>query len=270
MPAMREPSNPSTRRPFPPARRFVVKAMRAGRRAAPMHGLVQVDITEALAALRGHGRQGSLTAYVVVSVGRAVAAHPQVHAYRDFRGRLVRHDGVDIATIVEIATPDGLFPLAHVVRNAQDRTVLDVGDELHAVKSRPSESATGRWLTRLTAIAARVPFLLSVFYWVAARSVTARRRFGTVTITSVGMFLGGSGHGIGVPTIMPLTVLIGGVNDRPWVGEGEIVIRQILDLTVTIDHTTVDGAPAARFGAMLRELLVSGEVLSDRGRSTDG
>ena len=261
---MPEPPKPVTRRPFPPARRFVVKAMRAGRRAAPMHGLVQVDVTEPLAALRDGGHHRSLTAYVVVSVGRAVAAHPQVHAYRDFRGRLVRHGGVDIATIVEIATPNGPFPLAHVVRNAQDRTVSDVGDELHAVKSRPSESANGRWFRRLTAVAARIPFLLSLFYWVVARSVAARRRFGTVTVTSVGMFLGGSGHGIGVPTIMPLTVLIGGVNERPWVIDGEIVVRQVLDLTVSIDHTTVDGAPAARFGAMLRDLLESGEVLGEK------
>ena len=62
---------------------------------------------------------------------------------------------------------------------------------------------------------------------------------------------------------MPLTVLIGGVAERPWVIDGEVVVRRILDLTVTIDHTTVDGAPAARFGATLRELLETGSVLDD-------
>ncbi len=77
------------------------------------------------------------------------------------------------------------------------------------------------------------------------------------------MFLGGSGHGIGVQTIMPLTVLVGGVTERPWVVDDEIVVRKILDLTVTIDHTTVDGGPAARFGATLRELLEAGGVLGE-------
>ena len=84
-----------------------------------------------------------------------------------------------------------------------------------------------------------------------------------MTLTSVGMFLGGSGHGIGVQTIMPLTVLVGGVTERPWVVDDEIVVRKILDLTVTIDHTTVDGGPAARFGATLRELLEAGGVLGE-------
>ena len=109
----------------------------------------------------------------------------------------------------------------------------------------------------------RVPFLLALFYWFIARSVAARRRVGTVTLTTVGMFLGGSGHGIGVQTIMPLTILVGGVTDRPWVVDGDVVVRKILDLTVTIDHTTVDGGPAARFGATLRELLETGAVLGD-------
>ncbi len=38
-------------------------------------------------------------------------------------------------------------------------------------------------------------------------------------------------------------------------------IRDILDLTVTLDHNVVDGAPAARFGAELRRLIESAEIL---------
>jgi pyruvate/2-oxoglutarate dehydrogenase complex dihydrolipoamide acyltransferase (E2) component len=248
--------------PFPPARRFVVMAMRSGRNAAPMHGLVQVDVTEPIARIREDPR-ATLTAYLTASVGRAAAQHPAVHAYRDFLGRLVQHEEVAISTIVEVATSDGPFPLAHVVRNAQGRSVGDIAEEIHTVKTRPRGSRSGRWLDKLAVPLSRVPLLLRLFYWFVARSATARRGIGTVTLTSVGMFLGGSGHGIGVQTIMPLTVLIGGVNERPWIVDGEIVVRRILDLTVSIDHNVVDGAPAARFGATLRRLLESGAVLDE-------
>ncbi len=247
------------RRPFPPARRFVVQAMRAGRSASPMHGLVQIDVTEPLGRLEAHG--GSMTAFALASVARAVARHPDVHAYRDFLGRLVIHESVDVATMIEVETGRGPFPLAHVVMDASNRSVSDISDEIRVVKHEPHRSQSGRWLTKLVAALGRIPFLLALFYWLVARSVTARRRVGTVTLTNVGMFLGGSGHGIGVQTIMPLTVLIGGVAERPWAVDGEIVVRKILDLTVTIDHTTVDGGPAARFGATLRDLLESGAAL---------
>jgi pyruvate/2-oxoglutarate dehydrogenase complex dihydrolipoamide acyltransferase (E2) component len=32
-------------------------------------------------------------------------------------------------------------------------------------------------------------------------------------------------------------------------------VRDVLDLTVTVDHDVVDGAPATRFGAELRRLM---------------
>jgi len=48
----------------------------------------------------------------------------------------------------------------------------------------------------------------------------------------------------------------------PVVGD-EIAIREYLDLTLSIDHDIVDGAPAARFGQSLRELLESASGLAE-------
>jgi pyruvate/2-oxoglutarate dehydrogenase complex dihydrolipoamide acyltransferase (E2) component len=92
-------------RPFPPNRRVVTAAMRAGRRRMPMYGLIDADVTTANRLLAGHDPPWSLTAFVVASVARAAAAHPEVHAYRNWRGQLVTHHYVDVATMVEISTP---------------------------------------------------------------------------------------------------------------------------------------------------------------------
>src|SRR5205814_9043939 len=69
--------------PFPSNRRLVTAAMRAGRRMAPMYGLVDVDVTRAKRLLASHDPPSSLTAFVVASVARVAAAHPAVHAYRN-------------------------------------------------------------------------------------------------------------------------------------------------------------------------------------------
>src|SRR5690348_9781900 len=90
--------------PFPPTRRAVTAAVRAGRRIRPMHGLVDVDVTEARRLLEGHEPRHSMTAFVIAATARAVAAHPEVHAYRDWRGRLVQHRHVDVQTLVEVRT----------------------------------------------------------------------------------------------------------------------------------------------------------------------
>jgi pyruvate/2-oxoglutarate dehydrogenase complex dihydrolipoamide acyltransferase (E2) component len=39
------------------------------------------------------------------------------------------------------------------------------------------------------------------------------------------------------------------------------VPRECLDLTASVDHDLVDGAPAARFARRLREIIEAAEVL---------
>jgi pyruvate/2-oxoglutarate dehydrogenase complex dihydrolipoamide acyltransferase (E2) component len=75
------------------------------------------------------------------------------------------------------------------------------------------------------------------------------------------MFAGGDGFGIGFPTVLTLSVLVGGLSERPRVVDGKVQIRQVLDLTITVDHNVVDGAPAARFVADMRRLIETAEVL---------
>jgi pyruvate/2-oxoglutarate dehydrogenase complex dihydrolipoamide acyltransferase (E2) component len=252
-------------RPFPSNRRLVTAALRAGRRMAPMHGLVDLDVTEANRLLAAHEPPLSFTAFVVASVARAAGAHPEVHAYRNWRGQIVWHHHVDVTTIVEISTPQGLFPLVHVLRDADIRDVVDLTAELHGVKSVPSATGSGRWLARVTSVGARIPGAIPAMYALMGRSVRARQRSGTVGVTAVGMFAGGGGFGIAPVTLMSLQVVVGGITERPRVIDGQVEVRDVLDLTVTIDHNVVDGAPAARFGAELRRLIEGATPLRASG-----
>jgi pyruvate/2-oxoglutarate dehydrogenase complex dihydrolipoamide acyltransferase (E2) component len=227
---------------------------------AIMTALVQVDVSNAMERVTSEDL--SPTAFVLACIGRAVAAHPEVHAYRGWSGRLLIHRHVDVATMVEVHTPDGVFPLAHPVRNAESRTVSDISAELRGIRHDPTVSASGRLLMQWGSRVGQVPGLIGLGYLAAQRSPSVRRRTGTVTASSVGMMMGGNGFAIGTPTISTLTVIIGGMGERPWVIDGELTVRTILDLTVQIDHRVVDGAPAARFGATLRQLLEHPDLIT--------
>lgn len=237
--------------------------MRAGRKQAPVHGLLSLDVTEARRLLQAHDPPLSFTAYVVACVGRAAAAHPAVHAYRTWWGRLATHDHVDLATLIETEAADGPFPLAHLIRNAHTRSVEDISGELRAVKGDKGSSRSGVLLQRFGIAGARVPGLWALMYAVMRRSVRLRRMVGTVAVTSVGMFGGGAGHGISYPTVLSLGVLVGGIGLRPHIVGGAVLPREMVDLTITVDHKVVDGAPAARFGADLRRLIESAELIRD-------
>jgi hypothetical protein len=139
---------------------------------------------------------GSLTAFVVASVARAAAAHPEVHAYRNWRGQLVTHHHVDVGTMVEISTPQGPFAIPHLLRDADIRGVPELTAELRRVKREPSASSSGRWLERAAPAATRIP-------GVSTGNVCRDGQIGHrpaahrhVAVTAVGMFAGGGGFGI--------------------------------------------------------------------------
>jgi pyruvate/2-oxoglutarate dehydrogenase complex dihydrolipoamide acyltransferase (E2) component len=253
-------------RPFPSNRRLVTAAMRTGRRKMPMYGLIEADVTTACHLLALDDPPSSLTAFVVACVARAAAAHPEVHAYRNWRGQLVIHHHVDVGTMVEISTPQGPFAIPHILRDADVRDVPDLTAELRRVKHEPSTSFNGRWLERAAPLATRTPGAVAAMYRVLQRSVAARQHVGTVAVTAVGMFAGGSGFGITGLTLMSLEVIVGGRSQRPRVVNGQVEVGDVLDLTVAIDHNVVDGAPAARFSADFRELLEGAAVISGTPR----
>jgi pyruvate/2-oxoglutarate dehydrogenase complex dihydrolipoamide acyltransferase (E2) component len=247
-------------RPFPASRRFVTGAIRAGRSMALMHGLVAMDITEARRLLRAGRPPGSLTAYVVGCTARAAARHPEVHAYRDWRGRLVVTHGVDVGVLIETQTSHGAVPVGHVVRAADQRDISDISAEFRAVQSDPDKGSSG-WLLSRAATATRLPGVAELFFRTARRSVRLHAFSGTVAVSSVGAFGAGGGYGIGVPTMLTLTVTIGGISEQVRVVDGELRTREMLNLTVSVDHKVADGAPAARFVATLRGLIEDPEQL---------
>ncbi|NNE94946.1 MAG: dehydrogenase, partial [Acidimicrobiales bacterium] len=221
----------------------------------PVHGLLELDVTDAVAALNAHQPPLSFTAFVVAATARAVAAHPLVHAYRDWRGRLVTANHVDIATLIEVGDQRRSFPLAHLLRDADIRPVPGLSDELRLVQSDLTHSESGRLLQARVAALTRLPGLASMLYRTMSHSPRLREKTGTVAVTSVGMFGRSGGTGIGQPTIMTLSVLVGGRSMRARVVGDQIVARLVLDLTISVDHAIVDGAPAARFAATLTDLI---------------
>ena len=82
-------------------------------------------------------------------------------------------------------------------------------------------------------------------------------------VTAVGMFGKGAGWGIPPATPPSLWITVGGIGEKLFLIDGQIVMRDYLSLTISFDHDMIDGAPAARFTARLKELIESGYGLFD-------
>lgn len=85
---------------------------------------------------------------------------------------------------------------------------------------------------------------------------------GTFTITNIGMF----GMDSFTPIINKPEVAILGINrivDKPVVIDKQIVIRPMMNLSLTTDHSLVDGALSAKFLSEIKEMIENPYLLID-------
>lgn len=255
-------------RRVPWVRQLVIDAGRAARRRHAIHGIFEVDVTSARGALRRNDATQQFTAFVIHCVAAAVAADPGVQAYRNLRGREVVFEQVDVGISVEVDVDGSPFAFTHVLRDAGRRTIEDLYGEIHAVKTDPQLSPTVHKAPWVRAYLLLPGFIRAALLG-AVHRLPARQRAlaGTVGVTAVGMFGAGSGWGVGFQ-LHTLNVVVGGLARRPIFFQGVLVEREFLQLTVSLDHDVVDGAPAARFVSRLRELLVAGDGIRSPIRSS--
>ena len=250
-------------KPFPRERHDVVDALEVGVRRHMVHALLELDVTRARELIRergaSEGERLSFTAFIVASLARAIEADRRLHAYRDWRGRLVLFDEVDVVTLVE-SERDGVA-VPHVIRAANRRSVHEIHREIRRIQVEPAASAQRSGvLMRLSRV---VPGLLRrLFFRVLRRAPRwLKRTAGTTLVTAVGMFGMGGGWVVGIVPLHTLSLTVCGITRKPGVVDGRVEVREYLALTASIDHDIVDGAPAARFAKRLRELIEGADVL---------
>lgn len=247
------PSPPSYRlRPVPPERQPVLDRLASASRRFQVHALLELDVTQARARILDSQERVSWTGFVIGSLARALAQHPEVNARKAGKNILL-FDRVDIGATVE--------------RHWQGRTVLDIltipdadrmgcgeiSELLYRTKHGPGQSHT---LSGLTRALVRLPGPLrrTAIRMASVRPGVAASFGPAVGVTSVGMFSAAWGWAI---PVAPLTVTatVGGVAERPVVHDGQILARPLLPMTLSFDHAVIDGAPAARFTETVRTVI---------------
>ena len=149
-------------------------------------------------------------------------------------------------------------PIPHVFRETNHKSFKQIHDELRAVQNKPHtsrESKFMRWFLFLPSVLRRL------FYWIVMKFPQSFRDSSSpVMVTAIGMFGSKGGWAITMPNFT-LNIGVGGIAEKPGVLEGEITIREYLDLTVSIDHDIVDGGPATRFVESFRNNLEDADLL---------
>jgi hypothetical protein len=156
-------------KPFPTARRLMVDGGRLGRQRHTIHGLFEIDVTQPRRTMRAQkvrtGKSPSFTAFVMACLGHAVDLNRHMHAYRDWRGRLVIFDEVDVNTLFEVEVDGRRMIRPHIIRAVNKKSFPELNTEVRTFQSAHQESSEARfvdWFTRLPATLRRLSLGLAL------------------------------------------------------------------------------------------------------------
>ena len=245
--------------PYPRSRQLMVDGGRMGLQKHTVQGLVEFDITNARETIRRQksqtGEAFSFSAFFLACLGKAIDLNPHMHAYRNWRNQLIIFDEVDVNMLFEVEVNGKKTIRPHILRGVNKKHAQDLHEEIRAFQKQHQSSQEANFIARFV----RLPGIVRRFVlWMLFKNPQlVKDYYGTVLVTSLGMFGSGSGWGIPVPN-HSLQLTLGGIGEKPGVVDDRIEIRNFLSVTISFDHDVIDGGPAARFIQRLRELIENG------------
>lgn len=234
---------------------------RARRFHAPVTGSLELDITDARARIRADrkaGRKVSLIAFLLRATALVVKRFPKLqrHLFTTWYGRPreVVFDRISCTLIVARKAPDGeelVLPL--LIQDVDQRPIEELHEIVQHHRTAPLEE-----LEQLQAIerVKRAPRLALTWFSYKARSDPSfyLRYFGTYGLSSL-MDPGGPVSAMATYANTAVAFLPSTIRERPWVVKGQVVPREILNLSSVIDHFLIDGGESLRIAHVLQELI---------------
>jgi pyruvate/2-oxoglutarate dehydrogenase complex dihydrolipoamide acyltransferase (E2) component len=232
----------------------------------PMQALAEFDVTKARAYFTEYkektGQNLSFSAWLIKCVAHAIDQYKDVQGFRKGK-KLIVFDDVDVWLTIERKTGSEGKIRAWVVRKANEKTVLQIHQEIRAAQEAQALPDTVTKESEGGASTGPSPsmpsFIVKLGVWRYKRDPFRRKMAqGTVGMTSVGNIVGETSGFWGFPIVsgpFPLWFTIGVISRKPGLVADRIEARDYLPLSVVFDHDVVDGGDAARFLSKLGELL---------------
>ncbi len=221
--------------------------------------LLEFDVTESRKQIREKRRGGvklSFNAWLIKVISDSLKKHPDAAAFKINKRKLIRFTDINISMLVEKDLGEEKVPIPMVIEKCNEKSAEEITHEIEAAKSQvmtKEDVVLRKRATQLENLYYKLPGFARRWTWhyILNHPRFAYKKMGNVVITSLGMT--GKINGWFIHrSIHPVSFGIGSVIKKPVVVKDEIKIREILNMTILMDHDVIDGAPMVRFVGELR------------------
>ncbi|MCU0363594.1 MAG: 2-oxo acid dehydrogenase subunit E2 [Bacteroidales bacterium] len=231
-------------------------------------GLLEFDVTGSRKKLQDLRKQGiniSFNGWLVKVIGSVLKQYPEAAAYRQGKGKLVVYKDINISILVEKNIGGKKVPIPLVIEKAGEKSAEQITAEIEDAK-RQELTGKSMVLKRDTTFSEGLYYLLPGFLrrlvWriMLGSPAFAYRKMGNAVVTSIGMAGRINGWFIH-KSVHPVSFGVGSVLQKPVVVDKEVKVRDILNMTILVDHDVIDGAPMVRLLNELTKAIESGEFI---------
>ncbi|NUM31015.1 MAG: 2-oxo acid dehydrogenase subunit E2 [Bacteroidetes bacterium] len=237
-----------------------------------LFGSVEIDVTELekyIESKRQVGLKVTLTHIVFLATARAVKEIPQLNTYVK-RGNICSHKSIDGSISVLLA--EGEMSSIKIC-NAD---VLSLNEIVTIAKENINKARKGseNQTMKLKSLITYIPWPISKWISLLIKNLITNwglsikslglsaNTFGSFFLTNIGSV----GLDVGYPALMPyanvsFVLVMGGCSLKPWIVNGEIMPRKILNLSAALDHRVVDASHGGKLFKQLKHYLNNPELL---------
>jgi len=241
-----------------------------------VYGSLDIDVTEAkrfMLERRKAGVKMTMVHLTTAVLARAVAFDvPELNCFIR-RGSVVGRRRLNVMVPVMLDAESGVTSV--LVNDAHARRVSDIASEVRDLAQR-SRSGTESRASQNKYLLNKIPwpFRRAVFKFLKWLTVDlglelralglSSDSFGSFIVSDIGSFGLTSGMAALFPAAkIPAVVIMGKMEEKPVVRDGEIVVRSILPLTGTFDHRIVDGMQIGKLGRAIHRSFARPEWLDE-------
>lgn len=268
---MKEEKNYKTR-VFPKSRIATIDVCAIGLKKHHVAALIEVDVTGSRNKVKERKKKKetvSFYAWLIKAISVSMKDHDGVAAYLKSKRSIMVFNDINVSIVVEKVMNDTKVPIPLIIHKANERTIEDITLQIHEAKeqilgdkdivllNKPKQTEQIYYL---------LPGFVRRMFWryVIMHPEFAFRKMGNVAITSVGGL--GRVNAWFIPiSVHPVCFGIGDIIKKPVVIDDKIEIREMLNMSVLLDHDVVDGMEMARFIKKLVRNIENGTGLTDEG-----
>jgi pyruvate/2-oxoglutarate dehydrogenase complex dihydrolipoamide acyltransferase (E2) component len=242
----------------------------AGLKKHHINALLEFDVTESrrkLRELRKKGTAVSFNAWLIRVIGSVLEKHPEAAAYVYNKKKLIIFNDINVSLLVEKKIGSTKVPMPVVIEKVNRKSALEISAEIDAAKKqelKPDDIVLKRRPATIQQLYYHLPGLIRRLIWrmLLKSPKTAFRTMGNVSVTSIGMMGRINGWFIH-KSVHPVSFGVGSILLKPVITGGTISQREILNMTILVDHDVIDGAPMVRLLDDLTGHIESGKEIGE-------